>query len=105
MLDRLGWARLLSLSGLALSIAGLLLAYLVFGGPWTLAASSLATIAKAIALLLPGAGMAVAGYRIYEALPVALRARTRAPFLILIASTLLPIASLAGLLFLRWSPI
>ncbi len=103
-MDRLGWARTLAFTGLALSLAALPIAYLWLGGPRTVAASGWLAIVQAVALFVPGGLVAVAGYNTYAALPVALRSRTRAPYLILIVVALLPAVLLTALLTFRLSP-
>lgn len=103
-MDRLGWARTLAFAGLALSLAGLPLGILWLGDPRALVTASLIRVTQAVALLLPGLGLSIAGYTTYARLPVALRSRTRAPFLILVATILLPSAALAAILAARWLP-
>lgn len=103
-MDRLGWARTLAFASLALSLAGLLVGVLLLGDLRTVATASLVRVTQAVALLLPGLGLSIAGYTTYARLPVALRSRTRAPFLSLVATSLLPIAALVAMLAARWLP-
>ncbi len=103
-MDRLGWARTLAFAGLTLSLAGLPLSYLWLGDPRSLITASLVRLAEAVALFLPGLGLSIAGYATYSRLPVALRSRTRAPFLILVLTLLLPLIGLAAVLTARWLP-
>lgn len=101
-MDRLGWARTLAFAGLASSLAGLPLSYLWLGDPRALAHGSILQIIQSIALFLPGLGLGIAGYTAYVSLPVALRSRTRAPFLGLMGTIVLPVAGLAALMALRF---
>lgn len=103
-MDRLGWARTLAFAGLALSLAGLPLGYLWLGDPRTLITGSLVRVAQAVALFLPGLALSIAGYTTYSNLPVALRSRTRAPFLILLLTVLLPLVGLTAILTARYLP-
>lgn len=103
-MDRLGWARTLAFAGLAVSLAGLPAGYLWLGDPRTLITGSLIRVVQAVALFLPGLGLSIAGYTTYSRLPVVLRSRSRAPFLILVVTVFLPLVGLVAVLTARYLP-